>query len=59
MISRRHLHVLLQAFIDGFGFTGLFTHVRRPGAPVSYLRRDDDEHLGADPRREIKSNNPV
>jgi hypothetical protein len=45
MISRRRLHVLLQAFFDGFGYTGLFTRVRRPGAPQSYFRSDEDAFL--------------
>jgi hypothetical protein len=42
MISKRRFQILLDAFFDGFGFTGLFTRVRRPGAPESYFRRDED-----------------
>jgi hypothetical protein len=34
---------VMQSFFDGFGFTGLFTRVRRAAAPVSYFRRDDGE----------------
>jgi hypothetical protein len=39
------LSVLAQAFFDGFGFTGLFKPLRRPGAPESYFRRDEDADI--------------
>jgi hypothetical protein len=42
MITKRRFRIVLDAFFDGFGLTGLFTRVRRPGGPQSYLRRDED-----------------
>jgi hypothetical protein len=43
MISQRRFRFLLESFFAGFGFTGLFTRWRRPGAPESYFRRDEDD----------------
>jgi hypothetical protein len=30
MITKRRFRIVLDAFFDGFGLTGLFTRVRRP-----------------------------
>jgi hypothetical protein len=42
------LRLGVQAFLDGFGFAGLFGPLRRPGAPESYFRRDEDEDAEGD-----------
>jgi hypothetical protein len=47
-VFRMRLRLFIQSFLDGFGFAGLFGPLRRPGAPESYFRRNDDEGDGED-----------
>jgi hypothetical protein len=35
------LSVLIDAFLDGFGFTGLFGPLRRPGAPEYLFAQEE------------------